>query len=98
MGFNEVQNLQQAQRLPPREQFVQNKDELARAFLASFKQADQAAAVLQSEKKQKEEEQKKRQRVFTKKDYEGYNELEDVLEEIDERLEKMLEIAKRLDG
>jgi len=95
MNTPEVQNLQ-TQRLAARVQAVQNKDDLSRAFLASFQQADKAAAVAQSAKKQKGEEQKKRQRVFGKEDYQGYNELEDVLEEIDARLEKMLNIAKQL--
>jgi len=98
MNTGEMQNIQQAQRMAPRAQIVQNKDELSRAFLASFQQADKAAAIAQSEKKQKEEEQKKRHRIFTKEDYQGYNELEDVLAEIDERLEKMLNIAKQLDA
>ena len=92
-----TQAVHNAQRLLPKET-VQNRDEMAKAFLASWKVADQAAEVAQADKKQKEEEQKKRQRIFQKEDYEGYNELEDILGEIDERLEKMLDIAKQLDG
>jgi hypothetical protein len=93
-----TQQAQHVQRALPREQFAPNRDELAKAFLASFKAADQAAEVAQADKKQKEEDQKKRQRIFTKADYQGYNELEDVLAEIDERLEKMLNIARQLDA
>ena len=76
---------------------VQSRQEIAHNFAAAFKTADQAAMIAQADKKQKEQEQKKRQKHFTKEDYEGYNELEDVLNEIDERLERMLEIAKQLD-
>ncbi|MDR2431639.1 MAG: hypothetical protein LBD99_05245 [Candidatus Margulisbacteria bacterium] len=93
----DIQQIQHAPKVAPVEQTAQNKDDLARAFLATFQTADQAISVLQSEKKQKEED-KKRQRIFAREDYEGYNELEDVLEEIDARLEKMLDIARQLDA
>ena len=92
-----TQAVHNAQKMLPKET-VQNRDELAKAFLATWRAADQAAEVSQADKKQKEEDQKKRQRHFQKEDYEGYNELEDILAEIDERLEKMLDIAKQLDA
>ena len=92
-----TQAVHHAQRMQQRET-VQNRDDMARAFLASLKTADQEIKTAQTDKKQKEEDQKKRQRIFKKEDYEGYNELEDILSEIDERLEKMLDIAKQLDG
>ncbi|GBR75729.1 hypothetical protein NO2_0377 [Candidatus Termititenax persephonae] len=76
---------------------VQSRQEAAHNFAAAFQAADRAVTVAQADKKQKEQEQKKRQKHFSKEDYEGYNELEDVLSEIDERLERMLEIAKQLD-
>ena len=94
----QAQQAQQAQKALQASKPQQNRDELARAFLASWALADKAAEVAQADKKQKQQDQKKRQKPFTKKDYESYNELDDILAEIDARLEKMLEIAKQMDA
>jgi hypothetical protein len=94
----QTQQAHQAQKALQAIKPQQSRDELARAFLASWALADQAAEIAQADKKQKQEEQKKRQKPFTKEDYEGYNELDDILAEIDARLEKMLEIAQQMEA
>jgi hypothetical protein len=74
-------------------------EELAKAFLASFKKADQIAKeVHEADKKEKEQDQKQRGRRLSKEDFQGQpDEVEEILDEIDKRLERMLEIAKEYD-
>jgi hypothetical protein len=74
------------------------EEELARAFLAAFKKADELAKEVNEADKKDREDDEKRRRNFTKADYEKPDEVEEILEEIDKRLERMLEIAREYDA
>lgn len=93
-------NLNKVGKLEQRPQQVHQEEDLARAFIAAFKQADEMTRqVTDAQKKEREEDQKKRRHKPRKEDYEEKkDEIDEILDEIDKRLEKMLEIAKRYDA
>lgn len=70
-------------------------DDAARSFVAAFKQAIETAAVPKNEKKEGERDQKKRGRHFTKEDYTFEDEIDYILEEIESRLNKLMQLAKK---
>lgn len=70
-------------------------NEHAAAFIAAYKQAEKFLQVPESEKKEKQDQQKKRGRNLNKKDYENKDEIDEVLEEIDKRLNRLLALVKK---
>jgi len=64
------------------------------AFVAAFKQAEKTLQVPDAEKKEKEKGQKKRAHNLSKKDYEAPDEIDELLGEIDKRINQLLEMAK----
>jgi len=65
------------------------------AFVEAYKQAEKILNVPDAEKKEKDKWQKKRGRVLNKKDYEQNDEVDELLAEIDKRLNQLLDMAKR---
>lgn len=70
-------------------------NEHAAAFMAAYKQAEKILQVPESEKKEKQDQQKKRGRNLEKKDYENKDEIDEILEEIDKRLNRLLDLVKK---
>lgn len=64
------------------------------AFVEAYKQAEKTLSVPDAEKKEKDKWQKKRGRVLNKKDYEQQDEIDELLAEIDKRINQLLDLAK----
>lgn len=92
VNFEKIQNSQNA-KVNQRESQIKNAENMA-AFVEAYKQAERTLNVPDAEKKEKDKWQKKRGRNLGKKDYEQKDEIDEVLEEIDKRLNQLLELAK----
>lgn len=80
----------------PRTESVHTED-AARSFIAAFKQAIEVNTVPQNTKKEGQRDQKKR-RQHTKEDYTFEDEIDQILAEIDERLDKLVKLAQTVDA
>ena len=92
VNFEKIQNSQNA-KVNQRESQVKNAENMA-AFVEAYKQAEKTINVPDAEKKEKDKWQKKRGRNLNKKDYEHKSEVDEILEEIDKRIDQLLELAK----
>jgi hypothetical protein len=92
VNFDKIQNSQNA-RINQKDAQVKNTENMA-AFVAAYKQAEKTLQVPDAEKKQKDKWQKKRGRNLNKEDYTEKDEIDEMLEEIDKRINQLLETAK----